>query len=270
MKANPDAGRESLCSQMEKLIVGPPKATHIPTLIIIDALNECKDEQPAFAILSILSRYVNELPTVRFFITGCPEARIRTGFRLKSLLPVTEVFKLHEVKPEAVDSDIRLFFQTQLTNLVENQSDCDTTGDWPSSSDIKVLCKKAAGFFIYASTIIKFVASENSVPTQALALITSLPQSTVEEGRSGIDQLYIEVLEQAFHNIHVDNTQCYHSFWTGGDGVAHPQPPSNQGTLRAPRLWYTIYLQHYLLPPFSPPYPRQPGEPNLYFPQVIS
>ena len=133
---------------------------------------------------------------------------------MKSLLPVTEVFKFHEVKPETVDSDIRLFFQTQLTNLVENQSDCDTTGDWPSSSDIKVLCKKVAGFFIYASTVIKFVASENSVPTQALAFITSLPQSTVEEGRSRIDQLYIKVLEQAFHNIHVDNTQCYHSFRT--------------------------------------------------------
>jgi len=214
LKANPDAGRESLCSQMEKLIVGPLKPTHIPTLIIIDALDECKDEQPASAILSILSRYVNELPTVKFFITGRPEARIRTGFRLRSLLPVTEVFKLHEVKPEAVDNDIKLFFQTQLINLIENRSDCDTTGDWPSSSDIEILCKKAAGFFIYASTVLKFVASENSVPGQALALITSLPKSTVEEGRSGIDQLYIKVLEQAFHNIHADNSHRYHSFRT--------------------------------------------------------
>jgi hypothetical protein len=214
LKANPDAGRESLCLQMEKLIVGPLKATQIPTLIIIDALDECKDEQPASAILSILSRYVNKIPSVKFFITGRPEARIRTGFRLKSLLPITEVFKLHEVEPEAVDSDIKLFFQTQLTNLAENRSDCDTTGDWPSSSDVEILCKKAAGFFIYASTVIKFVASEDSVPTQGLALITSLPQSTVEEGRSGIDQLYTKVLEQAFHNIHADNTQRYHHFQT--------------------------------------------------------
>jgi hypothetical protein len=214
LKANPDAGRESLCSQMEKLIVGPLKATSIPTLIIIDALDECKDEQPASAILSILSRYVNKIPSVKFFITGRPEARIRTGFRLKSLLPITEVFKLHEVEPEAVGSDIKLFFQTQLTNLVESRSDCYTTGDWPSPSDIEILCKKAAGFFIYASTVIKFVASENSAPAQGLALITSLPQSTVEEGRAGIDQLYTKVLEQAFRNIHVDNTQHYHYFQT--------------------------------------------------------
>jgi len=214
LKASPDVGRESLCSQMEKLIVGPLKVTHTPTLIIIDALDECKDEQPASAILSILSRYVNEIPTVKFFITGRPEARIRTGFRLRSLLPITEVFKLHEVKPETVDSDIKLFFQTQLTNLIENRSDCDTTGDWPSSSDIEILCKKAGGFFIYASTVTKFVASENSIPSQRLTLITSLPWSTVEEGRSGIYQLYTKVLDQAFYNIHVDNSQHYLYFQT--------------------------------------------------------
>ena len=214
LKANPDAGQESLCSQIEKLIVGPLKTAHIPTLIIIDALDECKDEQPASAILSILSRYVDEIPTVKFFITGRPEARIRTGFRLRSLLPITEVFKLHEVKAEAVDSDIKLFFQTQLANLVENQSDCDATGDWPSSYDVEILCKKAAGFFIYASTVIKFVASENSVPAQRLALITSLPESTVEEGRSGIDQLYTKVLEQAFHKTHANNSQQYLYFQT--------------------------------------------------------
>ena len=212
LKANPDAGRESLCSQMEKLIVGPLNTTHIPTLIIIDALDECKDEQPASAILSILSRYVNEIPTVKFFITGRPEARIRTGFRLKSLLPITEVFKLHEVKPEAVDNDIKLFFQTQLTNLVENRSDCDATGDWPSPSDIDILCKKAAGFFIYASTAVRFVASENRPPAMRLALITSLPQSTTEEGRSGVDQLYTKVLDQAFCGDHGDNSQCHADF----------------------------------------------------------
>jgi len=200
----------SLCSQMEKLIVGPLEATRIPTLIIIDALDECKDEEPASAILSILSRYVNKIPHVKFFITGRPEARIRSGFRLRSLLPITEVFKLHEVKPEMVDRDIKLFFQTQLTDLTENRSDCDSTEDWPSLSDIKILCKKAAGFFVYASTVVKFIASENNPPMKRLALITSLPQSTVEEGRSGVDQLYTKVLEQGFTNTHTDDSQ-YHS-----------------------------------------------------------
>ena len=78
LKANRSIGRESLCSQMEKVIVDPLKATRISTLIIIDALDECKDEEPASAILSILSRYVDQIPSVKFFITGRPEPRIRS------------------------------------------------------------------------------------------------------------------------------------------------------------------------------------------------
>jgi len=214
LRAHPDVERESLCSQMEKFIVGPLKASCIPTLIIIDALDECKDDEPASIILSILSRYVNEIPRVKFFITGRPEIRIRSGFRLESLAPITEVLKLHEVKPEVVDRDIQLFFQTQLTNIAKNRSDCDLTEGWPTSSDIGVLCKKAAGFFIYASTVVKFVASKNDLPTERLPLITSLPHSTTEEGKgeSGLDQLYIKVLEQAFSDDPADHSPRYLRF----------------------------------------------------------
>jgi len=212
LRAHRNVGRESLCSQMEKLIVGPLKATNIPTLIIIDALDECKDEQPASAILSILSRNVDKIPKVKFFITGRPEAPIRSGFRLKSLVPITEVLKLHEVKPETVDNDIKQFFQTKLADLAEHRSDCDSTVDWPSSSDIEILCKKAAGFFIYASTVVKFIGSEPGLPTESLTIITSLPQSTTEEGKSGVDQLYTEVLQQAFCALHADNSQQYLCF----------------------------------------------------------
>jgi len=207
LKARPDVGHESLCSQMEKLLVRPLKAADIPTLIIIDALDECKDKEPASAILSILSRYVDQIPNVKFFITGRPEPRIRSGFRLQSLAPITEVLKLHEVKPSVVDSDIKLLFQTQLASLAKDRSDLDLTEDWPSSSDIDILCKKAAGFFIYASTVVKFVASEIDPPTERLFLITSLPQSTIEEGKSGVDELYTKVLQQAFSNVHRENSQ---------------------------------------------------------------
>jgi hypothetical protein len=212
LRVCPDVGQESLSSQMEKLIVGPLKATSIPTLIIIDALDECKDKEPASAILSILSHYMDQIPDVKFFITGRPEPRIRSGFRLESLVPITEVLKLHEVEPKTVNSDIELFFQTKLTNLAKNRSDCSLTGDWPSSSDIKILCKKAAGFFIYASTVVKFIGSEIDLPTERLALITSFPQSTAKEGMSGLDQLYIKVLEQTFQDVHTDDSQHYSRF----------------------------------------------------------
>jgi hypothetical protein len=197
--ASHDVGRESLCSQMEKLIVRPFQATRTPTLVIIDALDECQDEEPASAILSVLSRYVDNIPSVKFLITGRPEPRIRSGFRLASLRPITEVLKLHEVDRSSVDRDIRLFFKTELIEIAKARSDWTFAEDWPNSSEIDILCAKAAGFFIYASTAVKFVASTNRVPTEQLELIISSPQSTTHEGK-GIDPLYTQVLEQAVDN----------------------------------------------------------------------
>jgi len=214
LRTNPGIGRESLCSQLEKAIVGPLVATDISTLIIIDALDECKDDEPASAILSMLSRYVAQIPKGKFFITGRPEPRIRSGFRLESLQPLTEVFRLHDVERSSVDGDIKLFFRTRLAEIAKTRSDYDLTQDWPSPSDVDVLCDKAAGFFIYASTVVKFVASENTTPTEQLDQIISLPNSTADEGRSGIDLLYTRVLEQAVGGVNADNKKVHSRFRT--------------------------------------------------------
>jgi hypothetical protein len=120
LKANRDVGQESLTSQLEKLLVGPFQTTQIPTLIIIDALDECRDEEPASALLSILSRYVDKIPLVKFFITGRPEPRIRSGFRLELLRPHTDVLRLHDVKPDLVNSDIKLFLKVRLADIAKN------------------------------------------------------------------------------------------------------------------------------------------------------
>ena len=209
LRTSPDVGRETLCSQMEKIIVGPLKTTRIPTLIMIDALDECKDEEPASAILSILSRYVDQIPDVKFFITGRPEPRIRSGFRLEALRPITEVFKLHDVQRSSVDIDIKLFFRTRLADAVKHRSHSDLADEWPSSSDIDILCEKAAGLFIYASTVVKFVSSQYHQPARRLALLVSLPQSTGHEGGSGVDALYTEVLRQAFRDMELDDQEVY-------------------------------------------------------------
>ena len=211
LRANPEIGQETLCSQLEKLIIGPFEATCLSSLIIIDALDECKDEEPASAILSVLSRYVDQIPHVKFFITGRPEPRIRTGFRLELLRPITEVLKLHDVERSSVDADIKLFLETRLTDIAETRSDCDFSDSWPSPYDINALCEKSAGLFIYASTVVKFIASPHGLPSERLALIVSLPHSTAHEGKSGINHLYAQVLEQAFCDEDSDDVQEVYS-----------------------------------------------------------
>ena len=105
---------------METLIVGPFQATQIPSLIIIDALDECKDEEPASALLSVLSCYVDKIPLLKFFITGRPEPWIHSGSHLASLQPHTDILRLHDVNSNIVDSDIKLFLKAQLTGIIKN------------------------------------------------------------------------------------------------------------------------------------------------------
>ena len=60
---------------------------------------------------------------------------------------------------------------------------------------LRFCARKQLYFQIYASTVVKFVASEDHLPAERLAIITSLPHDTTKEGMFGVDQLYTKVLE---------------------------------------------------------------------------
>ena len=208
LRVRPDIGQGSLVLQAEALVVDPLKATGISTLIVIDALDECKDEEPTSTILSILSRYVDQIPGVKFFITGWPEPRIRSGFRLKNIRPITKVLKLHDVERPWVDTDIKLFLSTRLTNVAECQSHGALPEGWPSSSDINILCKQAAGLFIYASKVVKFVSSQLHQPPERLALLW---QNIIQEEGRSVDTLYAETLTQVFNNFGRDQDKLFYN-----------------------------------------------------------
>jgi hypothetical protein len=209
LEANHDVERESLSSQVEKVIVRPLRETQISTLITIDALDECKDKEPASALLSVLSRYVHEIPEAKFFITGRPEPPIREGFRLKPLRPITDVLKLHDVERSLVDEDIKLYLRTYLTDIRKTRSDCDFPEEWPTSYDIYWLCKMAGGLFIYASTVVKFVASGYHLPIKRLDLILN-SRGAAHEG--GIDTLYTQILQLAFEGADPGEQELHSQF----------------------------------------------------------
>ena len=102
---------------MNKLIVQPLIESDISTVIVIDALDECKDEESTSAILSVLGQFVSQIPKAKILVTGRPEPQIREGFRLPLLAQVTDIFILHDVELSRVNSDIRLFFKHRLSEL---------------------------------------------------------------------------------------------------------------------------------------------------------
>ena len=200
VKKDPSVARNSLISQLQQLIIHPLSSTDISCVIIIDALDECIDDQPASAILSVLGRYAKELSSVKLFVTGRPEPRIRRGFRLPLLEPLTRIFLLHGVELSSVDEDIRLYLQEKLGTIAK-RSGLDLSDPWPCNEDLKTLTKKSSGLFIFASTLAKFIESKHHEPNERLQLIVHAPDSTFHEGQAGINALYSQVLMHAFLDV---------------------------------------------------------------------
>ncbi|KAF9645837.1 hypothetical protein BDM02DRAFT_3100793, partial [Thelephora ganbajun] len=219
---------------MDRLIVRPLKQSHISTVIVIDALDECKDEEPASAILSVLGQFVSQIPKVKFFVTGRPEPRIREGFRLPLLAEATGVFVLHEVEASQVNSDILLFFGHNFSELKGRRRGLD---DWPSSEQLDLLCERAAGFFVYAVATVKFIDHKNNNPKKQLERILQLPTSSVHEGKvrlgqnTTLDSLYMSIIQQAFDDDDSEGDSMVRSALGAVILAANPLSPSTIAAL---------------------------------------
>ena len=185
---------------MLKLIVRPLKKSKISTVIIIDALDECTDEEPASEILSVLGQLVSEIPKVKFFVTARPEPRIWGGFRLPSLRKATNIFFLCNVEPTQVASDTALILGHALHNTAHRHG----LDDWPTKEQLDLLCQRAAGSFIHAAATIKFINKKGTNPRERLNLLLQSPESsgleakTKFKGNTTIDSLYTSILQGAF------------------------------------------------------------------------
>ena len=220
---------ESLYNQMKKLIVGPLQKSTISTVIVIDALDECTDREPASAILSVLGQFVSQIPNVKFFLTGRPEPRIRKGFCLPQLAKVTDVLILHEVEPSQVDRDIQLFFRHRFSELMGHQGGLD---NWPTEGQLDILCERAGGLFAYAAATVKFVGHRGKDSTEQLDRLLQLPKCSAREGKAEfkpkttLDLLYMTILLEAFGDDDLEDDHKTRSILGAITLAAYPLSPS--------------------------------------------
>ena len=228
IQLDPNIAYESLYDQMKKLIVQPLKKSDISTVIVIDALDECEDEESASAILSVLGRFLSEIPKVKFFLTGRPEPRISTGFHLPLLGKITDIFILHEVKLEQVDSDIRLFFKTSFLELAGRR---DGLGGWPTKEQLDQLCGQAAGLFVYAAAAVKFIDTNRWSPRKQLDILLRSQKIGNFEPGSTLDSLYASILQEAFGNVKPEYNDMAQSVLSAVILAANPLSPFAIATL---------------------------------------
>ena len=225
---------ESPKNQMSKLIIGPLEESDISTVVVIDALDECKDEEPASEILSTLGQFVSRIPKVKFFLTGRPEPRIREGFRLPLLAEASDTFVLHNVERSLVNDDIRLFLKQSFVELVCHR--CGLNG-WPTRKQLDLLCERAAGLFVYAVATVKFIGHRNKNPKKRLDCLLQSPESSIHEGRTEfkpettLNLLYTSILQEAFGRDDPEDDHMVRSILGAMILAVNPLSPSAIATL---------------------------------------
>ena len=275
LRSNPDIVHESLLNQMEKFLVKPLRSAGVSTVIVIDALDECKDEDPESAILLVLGQSVSGIPGVKFLITSRPERHIMTGFRRPLLEDLTNVFILHHVEPCIVDRDIRQFLKHELSGLAYRRGGMD---GWPTDEELDSLCRRAAGFFVYAVATLNFLDHHLQDPSDQLGTIMAFPESTTHEGETelkaytSLDSLYMSIFQKSFRKNKSKDDAMVRSILSATVLVTNPLSLSAIATLtgfRCNQVQHLLELiQSLLILPEDPNNPIQPFHKS--FPDFIT
>src|SRR5882762_8511126 len=122
--------------QLQNLIIGPLEAVtrdhgfkFPPCLIVIDALDECKDESATSTILSALAVLASYPSPLRFLITSRPVPNVQLGFRITGLMKNTRALILHSIPQDISQRDIRAYLEGRLSRIAQSYE----LQSWPSS-----------------------------------------------------------------------------------------------------------------------------------------
>ncbi|KAJ7927552.1 hypothetical protein B0H13DRAFT_1037254 [Mycena leptocephala] len=204
VRRNPAIVEKSLSIQLKNLIMGPCKAVLSgrtqPIIIIIDGLDECEGEQIQQALLCTIGDATHEDIPLRFLITSRPEAHIQETFGgpLKS---VHRPFNINQ----SFD-DVEKYLQDELSRIYHEHSDTMATvpTPWPPSHIVRELVDKSSGYFVYASTVIKFIDDKDFRPPERLAVILANKNTEFDSPFGALDQLYLDILST------VPKAHCFH------------------------------------------------------------
>jgi NACHT domain len=199
LRKDPKLGHKKLLHQIEGLILAPLSKVNpvpSPTLIILDALDEC-EEKGAVEILQLVFSHAIQIPFLRILITSRPQPHLSSVF---SKFPNLEKTVLHDIDASLVQQDIRLYISTELAKI-PGKLDLPMPADWATQNQTTLLVGKSGNLFIYAATAVRFISDDRmrDPPSQlSLILNTRSAQEVGATPYSQLDNLYMGVLRGSF------------------------------------------------------------------------
>jgi hypothetical protein len=184
--------------QLRKLIIGPSQwftdTAPLSPILLIDGLDECESDSAQVEILRLLRDTARDHPRpFKVLIASRREPHIREMFEEPSFSrlydPVNIKQSFEDVERYLCDEFSRIHREHQGTMS-------SIPAPWPSPDVLAKLVEKSSGYFIYASTVIKFIDDKHFRPTEQLELIQNLVPSNFESPFATLDQLYTYILSR--------------------------------------------------------------------------
>jgi nucleoside-triphosphatase THEP1 len=200
-RAPQDVMQEPMQEQVKQLLAEPIKRAQLfgrTIVFAIDALDECQ-KSPAGVeggpLIELLALLLQDQP-VKLLVASRQEDSIANMFRSLSHVPL----RLHEISSAVVEADIRRILNAGFADMWRRRARDIGTDLWPTESQLNTLVQLTGPFFIYASTVLKFVDGPRFSPQRRLRQI--LERGSVISTDSSnpylqVDALYADVLKSA-------------------------------------------------------------------------
>jgi hypothetical protein len=196
-----DVMQEPMHEQIKQLLAEPIKNAQLggrTVLLAIDALDECLKSAVGVEggpLIELLAELLQQQP-VKLLVTSRQEDSIARMFRSLSHVPL----RLHKIASAIVEADVRRVLNAGFAEIRRKRAHDLETDLWPTQSQLNALVQLTGPFFIYASTVLKFVDGPRFSPKRRLLQI--LERSSVMSTDSSnpylqVDALYANVLKSA-------------------------------------------------------------------------
>ena len=192
-------------TQMKALIIEPMNQVPMDQLekrsrlVIIDGLDECFPVESQDDILDILSTSLQHLQTPLYFlIASRPHTNIRYAFSSNAFCSIIHTLPLeHDYQST---EDIRHYLMSSFEEI--RSKHVYLPSSWPKTDDIEVLVEKSSGQFIYAATVIRYIARGHHGHEKRLDIVLKLrlPDNSATPFAM-LDALYLQIFRSVGDEI---------------------------------------------------------------------
>jgi hypothetical protein len=177
------------------------KAPAWPLVVVIDALDECRDENEISFVLQLLSETLELIIGRRLliFLTSRPEIPIRCGI---ANIPVVQRWHmiLQRIDPAVVGQDLYRYFEHSFHIIRQERA---LPSHWLGDSGLRQLVSKAGGLFIWEATACRSVREGRRFAVQQLAGLLQPGSFAAASGSErALDNIYMLVLWEAIGEVY--------------------------------------------------------------------